>query len=159
MLVTQVINRGEMFDNCRCASKWKWISVNSNRIGLVGRRCEEPLGRLNSICMCCFIIFINSLKNYKLLRNHKQWHTLQYDEGHFTKEDQLSWKWKFVRNWSLEGIGVLHFMMLPFLILITYFTGSNFRFRCSEFFVQINSHAWVQDKRLDHYQKGQRIKK
>ena len=77
-----------------------------------------------------FFYFINSLINYELLRNHKQWHTLQYDEGHFTKEDQLSWKWKFVRSWSLEGIGVLHFMMLPFLILIAYFTGPNFWFRC-----------------------------
>ena len=46
MLVAQVVNRGEKVDDCGYANKWKRISVNSSRIGLVGWRGEKPVRRL-----------------------------------------------------------------------------------------------------------------
>ena len=45
------------------------------------------------------------------------------------KEYHFSWKWKFVRKWSLERIG---FVMLQLEILIWYTAGPNFQFRCDE---------------------------
>ena len=33
MLVGQVVNCGEKFDEYGCANKWEWISVNGSRIG------------------------------------------------------------------------------------------------------------------------------
>ena len=74
----RVVNRCEKFDDCGCANKWEWISVNDSRIGLVGRRRGKPVGHLT------LRLFVPAVK---MLRNPKQ-----YDEGHFTKEDQLSWK-------------------------------------------------------------------
>ena len=35
MLVGQVVNCGEKFDEYGCANKWEWISVNGSRIGLL----------------------------------------------------------------------------------------------------------------------------
>ena len=78
MSVARVVNRCEKFDDCGCANKWEWISVNDSRIGLVGRRREKPVGHLT------LRLFVPAVK---MLCNPKQ-----YDEGHFTKEDQLSWK-------------------------------------------------------------------
>ena len=78
MSVARVVNRCEKFDDYGCANKWEWISVNDSRIGLVGRRREKPVGHLT------LRLFVPAVK---MLRNPKQ-----YDEGHFTKEDQLSWK-------------------------------------------------------------------
>ena len=63
--------------------KWVWISVNSSRIGLVGRGHEKLVGHLKLFAYVCFSERKN---NNKLLRNPKHWHTLQYD-GHFTEEN------------------------------------------------------------------------
>ena len=35
--VTQVVNHGKMFDDCGCASKWKWVSINCSQ------RHEKPV--------------------------------------------------------------------------------------------------------------------
>ena len=78
MMVAQVVNHGKIFDDGSSTNKWEWISVNDSRIGLVGRRREKPVGHLT------LRLFVPAVK---MLCNPKQ-----YDEGHFTKEDQLSWK-------------------------------------------------------------------
>ena len=33
--VTQAVNHGKNVDDCSCASKWEWVSVNSRQTGLV----------------------------------------------------------------------------------------------------------------------------
>ena len=66
---------------------------------------------------------------FELLCNPKQWHTLQSDKwGHFT-EDQLSWKWKFVRQ-RRRNASAQDFVKLQLLVLISYIKGPNFQFRC-----------------------------
>ena len=35
MSVTQVVNYGEKFDDCRYVNRWEWISVNGSQTGLV----------------------------------------------------------------------------------------------------------------------------
>ena len=32
MTVARLVNCGEMFDNCSCASKWEWVFVNASRV-------------------------------------------------------------------------------------------------------------------------------
>ena len=68
MTVARVLTRGEMFDDCGCANKWEWVSVNGSRINLVGR--EKPVGhsKLRSY------VRLKQTKNTtttKLLRNPK----------------------------------------------------------------------------------------
>ena len=29
--LTEVVNYGERFDDCRCAGKWEWVSLNSSQ--------------------------------------------------------------------------------------------------------------------------------
>ena len=48
-----------MFDDCGCANKWEWVSVNCNRIGPVGRRREKPVGHSKPVCTCDINIYIN----------------------------------------------------------------------------------------------------
>ena len=46
MMVAWVPNHCEMFNECGCASKCEWASVNGRWIGLVGQRCENLVGCL-----------------------------------------------------------------------------------------------------------------
>ena len=72
--VVRAENCGEKFDNCGCANKWEWVSVNSSQTGQVSRRHEKPVGHLKLHLLVCAVLK-NILKNNKLLRNPKQWHT------------------------------------------------------------------------------------
>ena len=89
-------------------NKREWVSVNGSRIGRVGWRRET----LETV----------------------QGHTLQYGErGRFTEEEyQLSWKWKFVKKWSLKCIAVWFRDLVQLEVLISCVAEPNFRFRCNE---------------------------
>ena len=66
MTVARVVTRGEMFDDCGCANKWEWVSVNGSRINLVGRRREKPVGHSK---LCSYVRF---KKNERRKRKEKK---------------------------------------------------------------------------------------
>ena len=44
MAVAQVVDSGEIFSDCGCASKWEWVLGNCSRIGVVSWKCEKLEG-------------------------------------------------------------------------------------------------------------------
>ena len=59
MSVAQFVNHGEKFDNCDCANKWEWVSVNCSWICLVGRRREKLLGH-SKLRLVVQVVFKNN---------------------------------------------------------------------------------------------------
>ena len=60
MLIDLVVNCGEKPNNCGCANKWEWISVNGSRIGLVGW-IHEKLVRHLKLHLLVHAVFKNEL--------------------------------------------------------------------------------------------------
>ena len=64
MSVVPVVNCGEKFDDCGCANKWEWVSVNGSQIGLVGRGREKPVGH-SKLHLFVRAVFKNKQKTKK----------------------------------------------------------------------------------------------
>ena len=74
MTVTWVVNCGQMFNNCSCASKWELVSVNGSRISLVGRRHEKPVGHLKFCLVVQF--FLSFIFIFLTTAQPQRWHNL-----------------------------------------------------------------------------------
>ena len=123
--VAWVVNCGEKFDDCSCANKWEWISVNSSQIGLVSRRWEKPVGHSKLHLFGCKAY--KHKKNIKIINCYTTLNsdilismmaTLQKKKTSWAGSESL---WGDKR--SLERSG---FIMLQFLIL------SSLRFKCGK---------------------------
>ena len=126
MYFTRVVNHSEQLDDCSRANKWKWEWVSVNGIlGWSRLRRDKLMGqsKLNAcwwFCCYCFCCCCITPCSDIIFSRTKQ------------EDDQLSWKWKFMRRWRRNALA-RDFMMLHLFLLPEKWPQDNLTSDCIEF--------------------------